>query len=327
MICFCEKSRLSFSPPVLRKSYPNPNPNPNPNRNPNPNPIPSPRTPENAPSPLPPVSARWLAPDPRAFLLPLLLLCLAAAPQQYVLHENLHPGQSVKVEFDNHRTVHRISTKSGTSIPTNIEYHQTMIATATILAQTDGSATQMRLYIDPDSHDTQIDKDGARHSGNSFAGKTVTIRRLTDGSVASDFPGPSDPTDLDNLNSFLDPDADFYPDHPVAVGDVWDASANLARHAELGPSDQLMAQCKLDSVTTTHGEQLAQITCSCGTIFQEDNGVEEDVQWTATLTANLSTGQIISSKLEGSSTYSTPPSEPTQVTGNTTFTCTSKVLP
>jgi hypothetical protein len=258
------------------------------------------------------------------------LLCLATRPaladQRYDFHENVHVGQSIRLKMDMHRHYLSSSTTAGVTTHTDIQYRQILNCTVTVLAEQNGSATQIRVAVDPDSQDSQKDADGLKLTDCSFAGKTVTLRRKSDDSVANDFSGQPDPTDLDNLNSLLNPDEDFFPARPVAVGEVWDASAKVARHSELSKGDELLAQCRLDSVNTINGKQIGQISCSCGVILQEDGNVEEDLQWTATMQVDIAQGQIISSELKGTSTFSNPETEPTHVTGSAVFDSSSTIV-
>ncbi len=250
-----------------------------------------------------------------------------AAAERYVLHEKLHVGQVVCIQSDYRRSVHSISTTGDVQTPSNIDYHQILKSTISVLAEKDGSATEVRVQVDASSRDIENHSGNLKWVDNNFAGKTITLRRLADDSIANDFTGQADPTDLDNLNAYLNPDADCYPDHPVAVGDVWDATAKMQPHSGLGPNDHMLAECRLDSVKNENGRQMAQITCSCGEIFQEDGNVEEDVQWTAVMLTDIGTGQIISSDLKGSSTYSTPATESTRLSGGTTFHDIDLVIP
>jgi hypothetical protein len=268
-----------------------------------------------------------------AVLIPtgITLLFLAAGPaegeEHYLLHEKLEVGQVVRVESDYHRHVRTVTTTGSTTTPSDVQYHQMIDVTINVLAVTDGSATAMRVHVDPSSHDTRTDSKGLKAVDNSFAGKTVTLRRLADGTVANDYSGQADAVDQGNINAYLNPDADCYPDNPVAVGEVWDASAKISKHADLGPGDQLMAQCRLDGVNTIDGRQIANISCNCGEIFQEEGNVEEDVQWSSQMQVDIAAGQIIYSDSKGTSTYSTPASEPTRVTGDTNFHYVDKVVP
>ena len=57
-------------------------------------------------------------------------------------------------------------------------------------------------------------------------GKSVRLTRLADDSFTNDFKGDASTGDVSMLNDFLSPDEDFYPDKPVAIGEVWDDSKN-----------------------------------------------------------------------------------------------------
>lgn len=252
----------------------------------------------------------------------------AAAQEKYTLRENVKVGQKIPVELVTQSHDQTATTVGGQTTRSDTRSKQVLKLVLTVLAVKDGSATEMRADVHPDSYDTTQESAAAEtKTPCTFAGKTITLRRRADESVANDFSGQADPTDLDNLNSALNPDQDFFPDHPVAVGEVWDVSRKVAKHSDLGPRDELMAQCRLDWVRTVDGREWAQVSCSCASVMHQSGNVEADLESTMILQVDMAASQIVQGQTTGSINYLTPKTEPTQINGTVDFTCRSRVLP
>jgi len=87
----------------------------------------------------------------------------------------------------------------------------------------------------------------------------------------------------------------------------------FAKHAELGKTDKLLAQCRLDWVKEINGKKMAQITCVSGTVRHEENDVEEDVQSTSVCVVDIAAGQIVNADQSGTSHEFTPKDAAAQV--------------
>lgn len=252
----------------------------------------------------------------------------AAADDKYTLRENLHVNQKVPYTMTYDCKIKSTSTTNGNQTVLDSETGQIWKVTLTILAEENGSATRANADIGPESVDTsKIVGQAEERTTCPFAGQTIILTRHPDESITNDFQGKAGSDDLDMLNNFLVPDDDFYPDKPVAVGDTWDNSAKVARHAELGPKDQLLSECRLDWVKMIDGKQMARISNSVAAIYHEDGNVEEDTGYTTTILVDVAAGVIVKGDEKGSSKYTTPAKEPTQVTGGTEFTFHSELLP
>ncbi|MGD0140605.1 MAG: hypothetical protein ABSD28_17190 [Tepidisphaeraceae bacterium] len=252
----------------------------------------------------------------------------AAADEKYTLHENLHVGQKVSNSIHYECKVNSTATTNGKQTATNTTTALSWKVTLTILDEKDGSAIRAQADVDPDSFDTAREGNGPeKRTPPAFAGKTVVLARHPDESISNDFPGNAGDDDVDMLNNFITPDEDFYPDNPVAVGDTWDNTAKAARHAELGPNDRMASVCRLDWVKTIGGKQMAQISNSVAIIYHEDNNVEEDTSYTTTVLVDVAAGMIVKGDEKGSSKYTTPATEATQVSGGTQFTFQCEVIP
>jgi hypothetical protein len=252
----------------------------------------------------------------------------SAADQKYTLHENLHVGQKVTNSIRYECKVNSTTTTNGKQTSTNTTTGLSWKVTLTILDQKDGSAIRAQADVDPDSFDIAREANGPeKRTPPAFAGKTVVLARHPDESITNDFSGNAGDDDVDMLNNMITPDEDFYPDDPVAVGDTWDNTAKAARHAELGPNDRMASVCRLDWVKTIGGKQMAQISNSVAIIYHEDGNVEEDTSYTATLLVDVAAGMIVKGDEKGSSKYTTPATESTQVGGGTEFTFHSEAFP
>jgi hypothetical protein len=253
---------------------------------------------------------------------------MALADENYTFHENLHVNQTVPVVMNYDCKTKLTTTTNGSSEVTDSTDAHHWKLKLTILQQKDGSDTRCKAEIDPSSFDaTKNAGADEKKTVCPFAGKPITLTRLADESFINDFSGHASSDDTNLLNNFLCPDEDFYPDKPVAVGDVWDNSDKLSKHSTLGPKDQLLSQCRLDWVKTIDGKQMAQISNSLAIVYQEKGNLEEDWEGSAILLVDMSTQMIVKADQTGSSKFITPASEATQVTGGTEFTYHEQVLP
>jgi hypothetical protein len=245
----------------------------------------------------------------------------AFADDKYTLHENLHIGQKVPVAMVYDLKIKSITTMGGVATPTDVTTHLDWKMTMTVLDVKDGSAMKLRVEMDPVSTDVNTTAGQAPVKASCpFGGKSIVITRNADESFTNDYSGNADDNDVNLLNNLISPDEDYYPDHPVAVGDVWDVSAKMSKHSQLGPKDQLMCQCRLDWVKTINGKQMAQISNSVAIVYQEAGHVEEDFESTGTTLVDMGTQMIVKGDQMASSTYKTPPNVAAQVTGGTEYT-------
>lgn len=245
-----------------------------------------------------------------------------AADQKYVIHEKLHAGQKVTCSMTQ-TTRYHITTTSKGSPPDKVEQSATedWKVTVTTLAEKDGSATKASVEVADDSVDKTKDAGEAEQSNPCpYAGKTITLTRNPDETITNDFKSDKPIDDEPLLNSVLTPDSDYYPDHPVAIGQTWDVSPNTKQHSGLGPKDKSEGKCRLDWVKTINGKQYAHVSCSTATIQEEEGNVEEITECTGTMLVDLAAGMIVEADQTGKSTYTTDPHAATQVTGGTEFT-------
>jgi hypothetical protein len=266
------------------------------------------------------------------FLLMMLLLfpfcAVANADDKIILHTKLTANQKVVYSIDWDYKANSVSTTNGVSTPNVSEIHNVWTVTMTFLEVRDGAGTRAQADVDPGSYDL-LRSAGTpdQKSPCPFAGHSISLIRHADETITNNFTGQDPNGDANLLNACLDPDSDYFPDAPVGVGDVWDNSAKAAKHAGLGPTDQFSSRCRLDSIKTINGRQIAQISCSIAVISHEAGNVEEDMQYKLVDLVDVAAGMIVQCDETGSSKYSTPASEPTLVTGATTSAFHAEVLP
>jgi hypothetical protein len=251
----------------------------------------------------------------------------ALADQIYSFHENLHPGQKITISESSDTHKKYAWTTNGVAEPTDSRTTYQWTVALTVLETKDGSDTKALAEVAPDSYTTNQDTgQDAKKTPCPFAGKSIHLTRLADESFTNDFTGHAEDEDKNILNNFLNPDEDFYPDKPVAIGDVWDNSAKLSKHSELNPGDQLMSECKLDWVKTIDGKPMAQISNSVAIIYHLDDNVEEDVEGSATILVDMNSEMIVKADQKGTTKYSNPPTDAAHITGGEEYTCHDEVI-
>jgi hypothetical protein len=236
----------------------------------------------------------------------------ASAQDHFTFHENAQVGQTYTYYSDSHASMLRDTIVGDHADRLDFQFRQLLKCSVKILAVTDGSPTQIQIYVDPTSHDTFTDSDGMQIYESPFADQTVTLRMRDDQWIHFNFPGKASPLDLQLVKQILTPDDIFYPDHPVAIGDIWDITPKAIKFAHLAPTDQLMAQCRLDSIDDKHK---AHISCSLAGILEQPGKVECDEEYTAKMKVDLALGKILLTDAQAVNTYSTPADAPARITG------------
>jgi hypothetical protein len=245
------------------------------------------------------------------------LLCATAAPadepERFLIAQNYSARESFHIRLEVNGRAEGTATIKGQVGKSTTQFRQLLLVTTTVLAVRNGAQVELSLAVDPDSHNSLTNFDGLKIWDNSLAGQTVRAHRRVDGSWISEIQGKVDPTDVTNLLSPYYAEETILPDHPVAIGDIWEPKA--PGHPRLRASQQLMSQCQLDSVSTVDGKQVAQITLSMAAIQQEPNDVEMDVENSCTYHVDMETGQIISWDRQANTTFANPESNPNHVSG------------
>jgi hypothetical protein len=244
------------------------------------------------------------------------------------IRENLHPGQKVQYVWTDHYTLKSTATANDPLMPKDSDTGHSWKVTLTIQEVKDGSAIRSVADVDPQSFDTSKD-DAANETKTptAYAGKSIGLMRHPDDSLTNDFQGNASSDDVDLINNFVTPDAEWYPDNSVAVGDTWDDSTKVGKYASLGPNDTITSKGRLDWVKWVDGKQIAQISHSVAIIYHEDNNVEEDYTFTGTQLVDLASGVTIRVDQKGSSKFIMPGTVPLRVLGRSEFMDHCEVVP
>jgi hypothetical protein len=252
---------------------------------------------------------------------------ISRADPTYSFHEKLHVGQKVSIAETYDCKNNYAWTTNGVSTPTNSEDSYQWKVALTIQQVKDGSDVQATADVDPSSYSAKKEAgQDEKRTACPFIGKSVRLTRLADESFTNDYHGDASTQDANIINNFLSPDEDYYPDKPVAVGDVWDNSVKLSKHALLGPNDQLLSECRLDWVKTIDGKPMAQISNSVAIVYHEDDNVEEAVEETATILVDMNSQMIVKADQKGTSKYTNPAGDASQISGGTEFVCHDEVI-
>jgi hypothetical protein len=254
----------------------------------------------------------------KSMILPLLIaaaICRSAtAGDTYTLHEQIKVGQSTTYVIAQTSHDNKNQTTNGVPTITDTVTGQYWKVAMTARALSNGSPTQADLAFDPASFDSSRDagQPADKKTDCPFAGKTILLARLSDGTAINNFQGKASDDDVEFLNDLINPDGNFFPDKPVAVGDTWDNSAKFAKGQGLGPKDHLSGQCKLDWVKIIGDKQMAQISYTVDVKVHNDaaNGSPEtDVaaSSTGTVLVDIAAGQIVVCDSKYSAKTTTPP--------------------
>ncbi len=241
--------------------------------------------------------------------------------EKITLRENIEVGQKIAFETLSHYHATSVRIADGQTRTIEHDTVQFFKALQVVLARKDGLPTAIRVTVDPASYNIEKeDAQAAVKSPCSVAGKTFTVRRRADDSVATDYNGDIIQADRENVLGLLSPDEDLFPDRPIAVGDAWDASGKLASHNHLGKDDQLQAPCKLDWIKVIDGRKMAQITCSMSVLRKEDQDLEIQMNIVSTALVDVATSQIVQFDQKRALKVSSCSGQPVQVTENAEFT-------
>ena len=266
-----------------------------------------------------------------ALLLALLLLICAPAQadeEKFSFHESLKPGDVIAGELtiDDHEDV--TTTQDGKSDVDSSATRKEWKFEETVLAAKDGSSIKNRVKIADGSTDAMRETANADEivTPCPFIHEDVIIVGHEDEAVTDDFSGKAGPDDIEDIHDVLNPDQDFFPEKPVFVGESWDPSDKVAKHAGLEKGDTCKVDCRLDWVKELDGRKMAQITGSAEIVQHESGRVEQATDEQITLLVDLTEGMIVKCDETAKVKYTTPADEPVRETGTsqTTYHITAK---
>ncbi len=251
-----------------------------------------------------------------------LLLLLSAtrvsadAPQQYTLRENFAAGQTFHTRIDVSGDENDALTKSGSTWHRAFHYRQYTIVDVKVLSVQDGMPIDLRLDVDPDSHDTQTDASGMKIIDNCYAGDSLTLHRNPDGKFKQNFRGKTNVSDESQVFKLMHVEDVILPDHPVAVGDMWEPK--FVEFFKLPPHVQMMAQCQLGSVSQDDGKPVATIDLSLAGLREGRAELEQDIEVSGVFRVDINSGRVISWSETTTGTNSNPPGMPVEISGGWT---------
>jgi len=247
----------------------------------------------------------------------LTVTCASAlADETYTFHESLKPGDKIacEVSSDDHEKT-TTTTKDQPPDKQDLVTRQSLKYEETIIAAKDGSATRLNCKVSAGSDSTKTADMPETVTPSPYVGQDVILQRHPDEAVTDDFNGKADPMDSDLLRSVLNPDQDFFPDKPVAVGDTWDVTDKVKKHSDFEKGDKVKIICRLDWVKSVEGKRMAQIVAT-----QDSESRSADQQVTKShmesiLLVDVAAGMIVKIDMTQQSTYSAPDA-PVQMTGS-----------
>ena len=171
-----------------------------------------------------------------------------------------------------------------------------------VLQSENGAPTAEEVEIDKTSGwISQKNGEPVKQQAFLLSGKTVTVRRDPFGGVSCEVDGARDPKVTRVLRAWFNRDTDFYPDHPVRVGDKWEVSSKLHRHlGTLTVDDRMVAVSQLVSVhRSAHGHLLARVNVSSAMISQDKSGMLVDGTLEGQVQIDLGSGRVLRFDLAG----------------------------
>lgn len=181
----------------------------------------------------------------RSFSLFAALLVAAVPALAEEFRPGLRPGMSWTFEYEAKVNLTTQATANGAPQPP-----QTMVVTsffgglAEVLEAKEGIPTVLKLTIEAKSGYSQ----GAALQPFSVSGKTVTLKRQPDNSIAHDFQGQLNEDELYSLLNMLASETYWLPKQPASAGQSWEVNAGLiARIYGLSEAQNPVARCTLRS--------------------------------------------------------------------------------
>lgn len=238
---------------------------------------------------------RWLCCALVASVLcPIIASADGDAPK-YVFKQNYRDGQEYTVLFGQSSDLTFTTYARGRAVD---ERSNSVVVqdkgTLTILETKDGVPVAERVEFDPSCGAvTRVNRGEPKINPSALAGRTVTVRRGKDGTPVTDLEGAKDSALRKVFRDWLSRDSDYYPDHPVQIGEKWDVSAKVkSRLAVMGERQQLIFTCTLKDVRTVKGHRLAELTLNMAAIDQMKNGINLEVQGDGRALIDLDTGRV-----------------------------------
>ena len=232
------------------------------------------------------------------------------APQSqdtYVFKQNYTPGKEYNILFSQlldlkYDVVHRGRAIDEASISVSSQIK----GKVTILETRDGVPAAERISIDKSAGlVVKANRKEPSVERSPFAGRTVTVERDKDGGLRCDFEeGVHDRKAERLMRDWIDRDEDYYPNHPVRIGDKWDIAPKIQKRLDsmgehLGEQDEMLANCTLKSVREIKGRNIAEIELVLAGVNKLAGGIHMEMQATGTIMVDLATGRVCRADLTG----------------------------
>jgi hypothetical protein len=237
----------------------------------------------------------------------------AAAPsQKYTLKYTPRVGDRVAYEQSLDLTLSYTAAgeANNRSITRSVKVHGQVAVDSEEVVQlgNDGTPTAKRVAFGGDSWSTtQTNDRPPQRTRLLYAGRTVNFRVGADGNVEQDFGVRPGKNELRFLREVMRGRSAALPDHPVAVGERWQANDALRAIMDLKPDDPVSTFYTLKSVRTVDGRQVAEIAVSAGVIRSNGRGFNEEMSLEGTNVVDVATGVTVRSDLVGETTVTVPP--------------------
>ncbi|MCU1272950.1 MAG: hypothetical protein JWO48_381, partial [Bryobacterales bacterium] len=239
-----------------------------------------------------PAAAAFAAPDSQA---------------QYFFKQQYTVGREYNVLFSDSIDIKYDVINRGRAIDeASISVSSQIKGKITILETENGVPTSERIAFDKSSGVVvKANRKEPDMQRAQVAGRTVTVHRDKDGTPRCDFEeGVRDKKSEKLMRDWIDRDEDFYPSHPVRIGDKWDIAPKLKKRLRsmgehLGEQEETLANCTLKSVQEIKGHEIAEIEVVLASVNKLPGGIHVDMQATGTVKIDLDTGRVCRADLTG----------------------------
>jgi hypothetical protein len=232
------------------------------------------------------------------------IMASVARAQTYALRARVAPGTTATFDqVAKDTTQSRPPDAAGDAFTANSSSVEHLFGHFAVTGLSDGSPNAMRITFNSESNN-EFDADGepAEITKSPLAGRTINLAMDAAHKYTDDYKGDLDDDVRDELHEFLVPDADMFPDHPVAVGDYWDASAKYAADLPLKKGESVLQWYRLDSVEKVNGRSIAHLTMSYGSVTRQDPGSVRILEATGTALVDLDRGAVTDVTMKGTYT-------------------------
>ena len=212
----------------------------------------------------------------------------------------LESGQSWT--FDQSYREQMKSTKSADgrseSIVIDNRYHR--VGQVEVLEAKSGMPTSLRVGFGSECESVMEYNGQVKKVPFPFAGQTITLKRVDDGTIHTDVREPVDTGSMAILRQLFERDMALYPDKEVAVGAKWKADSTLVNQqlGTTGPKDTGAITMELLEIKGTDGRRSAEVAIKIESA-KDMGGVVRKTDSAGTALIDLSTGRVTKMSFKG----------------------------